>query len=146
MPVDAAAVALERLLVRRFELAQVLLNVDMFDRWGPQDGPERDRMMEEGGRARVEHDAVTAQLAALSAETWRRDPAAVRAWAEAHIELLERFIATHPDESDSTARFVAGEEIAGWREVAAGARPYVDENCYYVQIDRVRHAELFGPL
>lgn len=146
MPLPDAVIALERLLVRRYELSRILLDTDAFDRWGQKDSPEAERIYAEGDRARVEYDDLTSRLTALSQETWARDPALVRAWAEAHVDLLERFIAAHPDASDSTSRFVANEELVAWREVAAGTRPFVDENCYYVHVDRARHAEHFGPL
>ena len=139
------ALALERLLIRRKELAGALLNVDMFDRWGPKDGPEYDRMMADGAAAQRDHSAVTAELTALATATRERAPDAMRAWAEAHIDLLKRFIDTHADASDDTARFVAREESTAWHKVASGDLPFVDENCFYIHIDPADHAEWFGP-
>jgi hypothetical protein len=145
--VPDAARELERLLLRRHALNNILLNVDMFDRWGPKSGPEYEQMMADGAQAQGEQQEVTRRLAALSVETWQRDPDAIRAWATAHIDLLERFIAGHAgDTQHDTAVFVAREEIAAWREVAAGARPYVEENVFYVRVDPLRHAEWFGEL
>ena len=143
------ALALERLLLRRHTLGNILLNVDMFDRWGPKSGPERDAMMADGEGAQREHEEVTRGLAALSTETWLRDREVGRAWAGAHTDLLEHFIAgliASGDASRDTALYVARQELAAWAEVASGARPYVEENVYYVQVDRARHAEHFGPL
>lgn len=138
------ALALERLLIRRKDLAGALLNVDMFDRWGPKDGPEYDRMMADGAAAQRDHSAVTAELTALANATRERAPDVMRAWAAAHIDLLKRFIDTHPDASDDTARFVAKEESAAWQKVAAGDLPFVDENCFYIHIAPAHHAEWFG--
>ncbi len=139
------ALALERLLIRRKELAGNLLNVDMYDRWGPKDGPEHAQMMADGATAQREHAAVTAELTALATATRARAPDAMRAWADAHLALLQRFIDTHPDASDDTARFVARQESTAWHKVASGDLPFVDENCYYIHIDPAHHAELFGP-
>jgi hypothetical protein len=145
--VPPEAIALERLLARRRELSNILLNVEMFDRWGPKDGPEAERIFAEGAAAQAEMSEVTAKLEALSRETWARDPELVRAWAEAHRALLESFVATYADDpARSTGCFVAREELETWREVAEGKRPYVDENCYYVSVDPERHEALFGKL
>jgi hypothetical protein len=141
----AEALALERLLVRRKELASVLLNVDMFDRWGPKDGAAHARMMADGAAAQRDHAEVTAALTALATATRARSPEVTRAWAEAHIALLQRFIASHPGASDDTARFVAQEESNAWLQVAQGDLPFVDENCFYIHIDPADHAEWFGP-
>lgn len=139
------AVALERLLRRRRTLGGRLLNADMFDRWGPKEGPEFEAMQTESAAATREHAEVSAALVARSAETFARDPEAVRSWAAAHIDLLESFIATYAAEPNfSTHVFVAREESALWREVAAGTRPFVDENVYYVRVDAAQAAAYFG--
>ncbi len=139
------AIALERLLIRRKDLAGILLNVDMYDRWGPKDGPEHAQMMADGAAAQRDHAAVTAELTALATATRAHSPDAMHAWAEAHIALLQRFIAAHPDPSHDTARFVAQEESTAWHKVADGSLPFVDENCFYIHIDPTDHAEWFGP-
>lgn len=145
--VPKAAIELERLLRRRKELCNILVNVDGFDRWGPKDGAEAARIYAEGAAAQKEHDEVSRLLAARSAELWQREPDTIRAWAAAHVDLLERFVAAHAgDPSADTARFVAKQELGKWAEVARGALAYVDENCAYVSVDRARHAELFGAL
>ncbi len=138
-----SAIALERLLRKRHALGNTLLNVDMFERWGPKEGPEFDVMVADGIAARRDHAVVTAELTALAAES----PETLRAWADAHVQLLEQFVATHSsDASQDTAVFVAREEIAGWRDVAAGSRAYVDENVFYVRVDADLHRALFGEI
>lgn len=145
--VPEAGIALEKLLLRRKELCSILVNVDAYDRWGPQEGPERDQIFADGAAAQKEHDEVSQQLAARSAELWQREPDTIRAWAEAHVDLLERYRAAHAgDPSDDTACFVAKEELGKWREVGRGELGYVDENCAYVSVDRARHGEWFGPI
>lgn len=144
MPLPDAAVAMERLLLRRRELSSQLLGLDAFERWGPKSGPEYEETMRTLDAADAAHRKVTAELEALSARTRAAEPAALQAWAEAKIALLEAFIAATPGEAASTCRHVAKEEIAGWRQVAAGERAFVDENTFYVQVDRDQHAALFG--
>lgn len=141
----AAAVALERLLLQRRSLSGSLLNADAFDRWGPREGPERDEMAATAASAQQEHREVTRTLAGLVESTRRTDPAAVAAWALAHIDLLERFIkACGPDDVAKTAVFVANEEIVAWRKVIDGTVAFVDENVFYVSVDRSRYAAWFG--
>lgn len=90
---------------------------------------------------------MSKQLAARSAELWQAEPDTVRAWAAAHVDLLERYGAAHAgDPSSDTACYVAKEELGRWAAVGRGELAYVDENCAYVSVDRARHAEWFGPL
>ena len=93
-----------------------------------------------------ERMALTADLHTLSDTTRATCPDAVIAWAEAHIGLLERFIASHQGPEHSTNRFVADGEIAEWKRVKAGEIPFVDENCSYVSLDPKDHLAVFGPL
>ena len=142
---DEDARALERLLSRRRTLGGFLLNADMFDRWGPKEGPEFESMAVESAAANREHASVTAALAARAAETRARAPESVRAWANAHVDLLERFIATYTSEPTyATNVFVARQEAGQWREVAAGRRAFVEENVFYVHVDAAQHAAYFG--
>jgi hypothetical protein len=141
----AAAVALERLSLQRRSLSSTLLNADAFDRWGPREGPERDAMAAAAASAEQEHQKVTRTLAGLVESTRTTDPSAVVAWASAHIDLLERFIkACGPDDVAKTAVFVANEEITDWRKVIDGTVAFVDENVFYVSVDRTRYAAWFG--
>jgi hypothetical protein len=140
-----AAVALERLLLQRRSLSSTLLNADGFDRWGPREGPERDAMAAVAASAQQEHQEVTSALAGLVESTRTTDPAAVAAWALAHIDLLERFIkACGPDDVAKTAVFVANQEMVEWRKVIDGTVAFVDQNVFYVSVDRTRHGAWFG--
>ena len=95
--------------------------------------------------ARQEHQEVTRTLAGLVESTRTTDPSAVVAWASAHIDLLERFIkACGPDDVAKTAVFVANKEITDWRKVIDGTVAFVDENVFYVSVDRTRYAAWFG--
>ena len=142
MILTANAIALERLLVRRRELSGELLNADMYDRWGPKDGA----MHADAETWRVEHTRVTGELAAMTADLAARDRKSIVAWARAHVALLEQFVAAkEADEAQSTACFVANQEIDEWRKVERGELNFVNENCYYVHISPAHHAEYFGP-
>jgi hypothetical protein len=58
---------------------------------------------------------------------------------------LERFIAAcGPGDGSQTAVFVANQEIVDWRKVIDGSLAFVDENVFYVSVDRARHAAWFG--
>ncbi len=141
------AVALERLLAKRRSLSGGLLYGDAFDRWGPKEGPEYDRVMAETAEMQSAHARVTAEVEALSGATWRKNPSAIVEWAQAHVDLLERFIAANAgDEAQSTGVFVAKQEIEAWGKVARGELAYVDENGFYVHVDAGRQAEHFGAL
>ncbi len=102
--------------------------------------------MQAAGDLFAERVRVTADLRTLSEATRAISPEAVIAWAEAHVGLLERFIAAHQGPEYSTSRFVAKEEIAEWKRVVAGEIPFVDENCSYVRLDPKDHLAIFGPL
>jgi hypothetical protein len=138
--------SLERLLIRRRRVGAELVYLDGFDRWGPKSGPEFDANMKAAGELFAERSRVTTELRTLSDTTRATCPDAVIAWAEAHIGLLERFIASHQGPEHSTNRFVADGEIAEWKRVKAGEIPFVDENCSYVSLDPKDHLAVFGPL
>jgi len=130
--------ALERLLVRRRRLGEVLLSADVYERWGDAaDTAFEQRAVE----AQAEHEAVTRELEALAATTRTTNPAATHAWAEAHIEFLTAFIQTVVDD---TAVFVAEQECEQWGEVAAGERFFVEENVYYIQPESALYERVFG--
>lgn len=139
------ALELERLLRQRRALASALLNADAFDRWGPKDGPEYDEMMAAAAVDQAEHKRVTAELETRTQAARAEAPAAVQAWADAHIDLLTRFIAANADEPNhATACYVANKEREAWHEVKRGSRGYVDENCYYIHLPAEALAEWFG--
>jgi hypothetical protein len=135
----AAALALERLLVRRRVLATALVYADAFERWGPREGPEFERMIAETAAAQREHAEVTTELGNLARDTWDRDRECVIAWANAHVELLDHVVSA----SDDDARRAAALHIDEWRKVARGELGYVDESSDHIELDAARHAELF---
>jgi hypothetical protein len=140
-----AALALERLLVRRRAAAGLLVYADAFERWGPKEGPEVDQMIADAAAAQREHEQITGELTARAQETWASDRESMVAWANAHVDLLERFIAVHAgDEAQSTARFLAQREMDEWRKVARGELAYVDETAAHVDVDAAQYAAYFG--
>ncbi len=142
--------ALEALLARKRRLGGELLSFDGYDRWGAQhDTPEnRAKAEADAARARTEYDAIVKQLGELVVGLRTQDPRAIERWADLHCELLRAFEATcaGADESShaSTGAFVAKEEIEGWTAVKRGEKAFVDENVYYVAIDRERYVAAFG--
>ncbi len=142
--------ALETLLARKRRLGGQLLSFDGYDRWGAQhDTPEnRAKMEAEAASAQAEHAAVVKELGELVARVRKEDAAAIDHWADLHCELLRAFEATcaGADESShaSTGAFVAKEEIEAWAAVKRGEKAFVEENVYYVAIDRERYVAAFG--
>ncbi len=134
----ASALALERLLVRRRELTSALVYADAFEHWGPREGPEFERMTQEIAAATREHADLTSELERTVRES---EGAVVRAWAEAHIDLLQRAASATADEDVQRA---AQRQIEGWTKVARGELDYVDESSARVEVDTVRYAEHFG--
>lgn len=130
--------ALERLLVRRKALGEVLLSLDAYDRWGNGCDPAFEQ---EAQQAVPEHAEVTRQLTALAEQTRAAQPEVMRRWGQAHVALLTAYLATA---TDGTAAFVAKEEREQWEQVAAGERLYVEENTYYVHPDPADHLRIFG--
>lgn len=140
--VPPAAVELERLLARRRALASGLLSLDMYDRWGARSDEDHRRTRDEMATLDAEQAAVVARLEARVAELRTADPEAVIRWAEAHLALLDAFLARA--QPDSTEAFVARGERQAWEEVRAGTRARVEENVYFVAPERALYAELFG--
>lgn len=133
-----SALALERLLVRRRGMTSALVYADAFERWGPREGPEFERMSAEIATAMREHTEVTSELERTAQES---DRAVVAAWAEAHVALLEHVASTTGDEdAERTAR----RQIEEWRKVARGELAYVDECGGLVEIDAAQYAGYFG--
>lgn len=133
----ASALALERLLVRRREMTSALVYADAFERWGPRQGPEFERMSAEIATAMREHADLTSELVRAVQEGERT---AVSAWAAAHIDLLERVAAATADED---VQRTAQQQIEGWRKVARGELEYVEESGQ-VEVDAARYTEYFG--
>lgn len=134
----ASALALERLLVRRRELTSALVYADAFEHWGPREGPEFERMTQEIATATREHADLANELERTVRQS---DGAVVRAWAEAHIDLLQRAASATADEDVQRA---AQRHIEAWTKVARGELAYVDESSAPVQIDAARYAGYFG--
>lgn len=140
---------LERLLAQLRADGAGLLEQDAWDRWGSHHASDAERAERaERERALVEHRATTQrELEALVAKLRETAPAAIAAWADAHDTLLADFLArtgaVDPDSSAATAVFVANQEREGWRAVARGERAFVDENTFFVSIDRALYQRLF---
>lgn len=141
---------LETLLAQKRRLGGALLSFDGYDRWGAQhDTPEnRARVETDAAHAQAEHVAVVEQLVALVARLRTEDPAAIERWADLHCELLRAFVATcegaEQGSSAAVGAFVANEEMAGWGAVKRGEKAFVEENGFYVSVDRARYAAAFG--
>ncbi len=139
--VPPATLALERLSRERMRFGNNLLNLDFQERWGSE--AQKAEAAREARRLDVEAKRVAAELATLSRQTRAREPEAIQAWAAAHTELLDRFMA---DTDDDVARNVARNERARWAEVAAGKLTYVKRNVFYVAYDEELARQLFGSL
>jgi hypothetical protein len=141
--IDPDVQALESLLARKREAGAVLLEHDMWDRYGSQHATSEE-IAERTARAETaqrEHAATIHKVEALVEKLRGTNPGAITAWAVAHEQLLAAFLATT---TDDTARFVATGERAAWAEVARGERSFVDENYFYIKFDPARYRELFG--
>lgn len=89
---------------------------------------------------------ATTELAALVTATRAECPHEIEAWVNAHQAYLSAFIAdcVANGEGDSTGTMVANNEHVAWAEVRAGTRLFVDENAYYVTLNRERYIRLLG--
>lgn len=134
---------LETLLAQKRRADAVLLDMECYDRWGAaHDTPEnRAVMAERAQRAGRDRQDAVAALTALVTKLRVDRPDVVARWADLHAELLRRFI---EHASGSTARFVANQERDAWAQVKRGDLPFVQENVYYVKIDRDAYVGLFG--
>lgn len=139
---------LEQLLAKIRNAGMIQLNYDMWDRWGSAHAsPEQRATMDaEVAEASQQQSAAKTALLALVAATRAEAPAEIAAWVGAHDAYLAAFLddCIARGESDSTAASVATRERAGWGEVRAGTRAFVDENLYYVTMNAERYRRLFG--
>jgi hypothetical protein len=139
---------LDTLLGKIREAANVMLNIDMWDRWGSSTASDAERADKAADLATAtrDQDAAKSALEALVTRTRAEAPHEIEAWADAHDAYLAAFVTdcTTKGEADGTAAFVAAQERAAWAEVRAGTRAFVDENAFYVTIDAGRYRELFG--
>jgi hypothetical protein len=138
---------LETLLRTIRHAGNVLLNIDMWDRWGSQHASEEEKAQygADAGEAMTTQARAKGELERLVTRTRSEAPTEIEAWADAHDKFLAAFIADCTKEGkDETAAFVARGEREQWAQVRSGTLLYVDENVYYVTIDPVRYRELFG--
>ncbi len=127
-------------MARRRVLVSQLVSLDAYDRWGYPDDEQRKQMEADVGVASTELHQVEQRLRDGAAALSDADR---RAWSDAHVQLLDRYVGVLTD-AQSTEKFVAEGERKAWLEVADGARPYVDENGYYVRHDPEQYRALFG--
>ncbi len=134
--------ALERLLRKRRRLAEKLLNLDMYDRWGNRSVPALNRELLRAEEYGKKLSAVERELEKRSTEA---GPEAVREWARAHLALLEDFVSKRKGRKDqSTALFVARQELEAWRGVEERGTGFVDQNVYYIHYDESLYESYFG--
>ena len=142
--------ALETHMAQLRACGAVMLGYDAWDRWGSSTATAEYRAYMEAEFADANDKSSSAEkaLTALVEKLRAEVPSAVIAWADAHEAYLTAFIAEcaqRPDDQTAqTAKSVAEGERAGWAEVRAGAKPFVQENPYYVTINAERFRALFG--
>jgi hypothetical protein len=143
MRVPSSTAELEAQAKQIRDAANISLNADMFDRWGPKDDTaQREAIEREAADAYSRRSAAIEQLERRVPLLRTSEPEAVEAWADAHLELLAEFLARTPP--DSTEQFVAARERDQWVEVRTGACSRFDQNVYYVRYDRSLYAAIFG--
>lgn len=124
-----------------------LLDQDTWERFGRAHASDQE-IAERTHRERhmiERRDASIAALDALVPTLRETDPQAIIAWAEAHLALLDHFIATTTTQAapDAVAVGVAKQERAGWDAVKRGEQPYVDGNSFFIRFDRELYRALF---
>ena len=133
---------LERLLLRRKELGSILLNLDMYERWGHGSDPDMNQEMERAPEYGRQIAKLESQLKVLSSKAKKE---VIQEWADAHIALLQEFIDRMSTQKNrSTHIFVAREEIAGWEQVRRREIPFVRQNVYYISCNPELYAKFFG--
>lgn len=121
----------------------VLLYADAFDRWGPKDDAEqREAIEREAAEAEASRRAAIEVLERRITELRADDPRPLEAWADAHVELLDDYLARVA--GDSTEAFVARQERDKWLELRGGGGSRVEQNTYYVRYDAALYQQLFG--
>jgi hypothetical protein len=143
MRVPTETAELEALAKRIREASNLLLNADMFDRWGPKDDVEqREAIEREAAQAEASRRAAVEQIERRMTELRARDPRPLEAWADAHVELLDEYLGRVA--ADTTEAFVARQEREQWLELRAGTRARVEQNIFYVRYDPALYLQLFG--
>lgn len=145
MPTDLQR-QLETLLARIRNAGSIQLNYDMWDRHGAAHASAEERATMGSGFAEANRDQAQAKTALTALVATMRDsaPSELASWVQAHDAYLAGFLEDSSNAPDRTAVFVATNERKEWAEVLAGTRAFVDENAFYVTLNRERYRRLFG--
>ena len=132
---------LEELLMEKRAFGAVLFDADMYDRYGAARDTEENRaaMEAKASRAEKDHARAVREITSIVTRIRREDPAEIARWANLHVAYLQSLAL-----GDSVAAYVRDKECKAWDEVARGERTFVEENFYYLKIDRERYAAVFG--
>ena len=142
MKTSAATRKLEKLLLRRKELGSILLNLDMYERWGQGSDPEMNQELKRGPQYGRQTNQIESQIKALSAKAGDE---VIREWANAHLALLQEFVDRMSSQKKrSTEIFVAREEMQGWEKVKKREIAFVRQNVYYIAYDEDLYESYFG--
>jgi hypothetical protein len=143
MRVPESSVAIELELARAFRARIVLHDADGYDRFGPRDNPSEREAIERAA-TQADHARATAiaELERRVPELFATDPASVEAWAEAHVELLDEFLARVSSRTNKAK--IARAERAAWLEVRAGVRVWVDQDTAQIDYDPALYEQQFG--
>jgi hypothetical protein len=133
------AVELAKLLALRREQSKAALSLDGYERWGRGSGHAAVEPHQALANAIPETDR---RLAALALELRREDPEGHAWFVASRLVLLDAVMASV--DPDSTEHFVAGKEHAGWEAFGRGDGPVVQQNCYYIRLDRALFESLYG--
>lgn len=134
---------LEKLMRERKRLGNILLNLDMYDRWGHGSDSKMNTELQKWSDYQKQHDHVSTRIEKAVADA---APEAIEQWCDAHIELLETYIETmrKNEKQNSTHIYVAKEEKTGWKKVRREKSGYVQQNVFYVHYDPQLYRRFFG--
>ena len=138
-----AVCQIERLMKKRRRLSNILLNLDMYERWGGSQDSSMNAELSRAADYSVQNEQARQEIIQLAG---RLSPADRRAWAEAHLALLQDFLADcrADGQNTSTEEFVAREESTGWQEVASGTADLVQQNIFYIRYKNELYQQYFG--
>ncbi|MCB1173976.1 MAG: hypothetical protein KDK39_10435 [Leptospiraceae bacterium] len=141
---SAAVRAIEKRQRRRFQLGNVLLNLDMYERWGHGSDKKMEAELQKADRYASESVQLEKEIRQKCQKL--TGPDRIR-WAQAHQQLLQAYIDQLSTQADRAATeiYVAKEEIAAWQALARGEQDYVSQNVYYVHYDQQEYQAYFGP-
>lgn len=142
------AISLEKLCKERRRLGTILLNLDMYERWGQNSDKTLNQELEKAG----EYGATAAEIDEKIAHSINAlDDGVLEEWCDAHITLLNDFIersgekgASDRNRNSATAIFVASEEKIAWNELKQRKVSRVKQNTFYVKYDEDLFQLLFG--